>query len=44
MDFSNILDGLDTASAVTAIVAAGTLIAVVGFAKWGTKKVARFFG
>lgn len=44
MDFSGVLDGLSTATAVTAIVAAGALIAVVGFGKWATKKVASFFG
>lgn len=43
MDFSNILSGLDTATAVTAILGAGALLAMVGFAKWATKKVATFF-
>ena len=43
-DFSGILDGLDGATAVTAIVAAAAILAVVGFAKWGAKKVAKFFG
>ncbi len=44
MDFSDILTGLSTTTAVTAVIAAGALIAVVGFAKWATKKVASFFG
>jgi hypothetical protein len=43
-DYSGILSGLDTSTAITAIVAAGALLAGVGFAKWATKKVARFFG
>jgi hypothetical protein len=43
-DFSGILDGLDTGTIVTAIVAACAIIALVGFAKWGGKKLARFFG
>jgi hypothetical protein len=44
MDFSGILDGLSTTTAVVAIVAAGALVAAVGFGKWATKKVASFFG
>lgn len=44
MDFSGILDGLSTTTAVTAIIAAGALLAGVGFAKWAAKKVASFFG
>lgn len=43
-DYGNILSGLDTTAAITAIIAAGALLAGVGFAKWATKKVARFFG
>ena len=43
-DYSSILTGLDTSTAITAIVGAGVIIAGVGFAKWATKKVARFFG
>ncbi len=43
-DFSGILDGLDTGTIVTAILAAAALIAIVGFAKWGAKKLAKFFG
>jgi hypothetical protein len=43
-DYSSILTGLDTSTAVTAVIGAGVLLAGVGFAKWATKKVARFFG
>jgi hypothetical protein len=43
MDYSGILSGLDPATAVTAIIGAGALLAMVGFAKWATKKVATFF-
>lgn len=42
--YSSILSGLDTTTAIAAIIGAGTLLAGVGFAKWATKKVARFFG
>ena len=42
--YDGILSGLDTGAAITAIIAAGALLAGVGFAKWATKKVARFFG
>ncbi|MFA5976589.1 MAG: capsid protein [Elusimicrobiota bacterium] len=38
------LTGLDTSTAITAVIGAGVLLAGVGFAKWATKKVARFFG
>lgn len=44
MDFGDILTGVDSASAVTAIIAAGAILALPGFAKWATKKVAGFFG
>lgn len=44
MDFSGILTGIDSATAVTAIVAAGAIMALPGFAKWATRKVAGFFG
>lgn len=44
MDFSGILDGLSTTTAVTAIVGAAALIALVGFASWASRKVAGFFG
>lgn len=43
-DYSSILSGLDSSTAITAIVGAGVILAGVGFAKWATKKVARFFG
>lgn len=43
-DFSGILSGVDGGTAVTAIVAAAAILAVVGFAAWGAKKVGRFFG
>ena len=43
-DYSSILSGLDTSKAIAAIIGAGVLLAGVGFAKWATKKVARFFG
>lgn len=42
--YSSILTGLDTSTAIAAIIGAGALLAGVGFAKWATKKVARFFG
>lgn len=44
MDFSGVLTGLSTATAVTAVIGAGALIAAVCFASWATKKVASFFG
>lgn len=43
-DFSSILVGLDGSTAVTAILAAAVILALVGFAKWGAKKVGKFFG
>jgi hypothetical protein len=43
MDFSTILDGLLTGTAVGAVISAGALIALFGFAKWATRKVATFF-
>ena len=43
-DYSSILTGLDASTATTAIIGAGAILAGVGFAKWATKKVARFFG
>jgi hypothetical protein len=42
--YGDILTGLDSATAVTAVIGAGALLAGVGFAKWATKKVATFFG
>lgn len=44
MDFSGITEGLSAATAVTAVVSAAALLAMVGFAKWAAKKVAGFFG
>lgn len=44
MDFSTILTGLDSATAVTAILGAGAILAAPGFAKWAVKKVAGIFG
>lgn len=43
-DFSSILTGLDASTAITAVLAAAVIIAGVGFAIWGGKKVAAFFG
>lgn len=43
-DYSSILTGLDSSTAITAVIGAGVILAGVGFAKWATKKVARFFG
>ena len=43
-NFSSILSGLDASTAVTAILAAAVILALVGFAKWGAKKVGKFFG
>lgn len=42
--FSNILTGLDASTAIAAIIGAAALLAAVGFARWGAKKVAGFFG
>ncbi|AIC11451.1 hypothetical protein [Xylella fastidiosa] len=41
---SDILSGLDVKAAVAALIGAASLIALVGFTKWGAKKVAGFFG
>ncbi|MDC6413601.1 capsid protein [Xylella fastidiosa] len=41
---ADILSGLDVKSAAAALIGAAALIAVVGFTKWGAKKVAGFFG
>lgn len=43
-DFSGILSGLDNSTIITALVSAGSILVGVSFAKWGTKKVAGFFG
>jgi len=44
MDFSAITAGLDSSTIVTAGIAACALIAVVGFAIWGGRKLANMFG
>ncbi|SOZ12723.1 hypothetical protein [Cupriavidus taiwanensis] len=44
VDASGVLAGISAASVVTAIVAAGAIYALPGFAKWAIKKVAGFFG
>lgn len=43
-DFSGILDGIDATTIVTAIVAGAAILGLVGFARWGAKKVAKLFG
>lgn len=43
-DFSGILDGIDGTTAVTAMLAGAAILALVGFAKWGAKKLGKFFG
>lgn len=44
MDFDSVLAGLAVAGIVTAIITAGALKASPNFAKWGTNKLASFFG
>lgn len=44
VDASGVLSGIDSSSVVTAIVAAGAIMALPGFAKWAIKKTASFFG
>jgi Xanthomonas phage major coat protein len=44
MDFSSILEGLSVTSGTTALIAAGALIALMGFTGWASRKVAGFFG
>ncbi|MCL1532668.1 MULTISPECIES: hypothetical protein [Xanthomonas] len=43
MDFGGITTGLDAATIVAAAIAACALIATVGFAIWGGKKLANMF-
>lgn len=43
-DFSGILDGIDASTIVTGIVAGAAILGLVGFARWGAKKVAKLFG
>ena len=42
-DFSSVLAGLSASTAITAILGAGVIVAGVGFARWGVRKVAGFF-
>lgn len=42
-DFSSILEGFDISTAVVALIAVAALIAVLGFASWAAKKIAKFF-
>jgi hypothetical protein len=44
LDASGVLAGVDSTTVVTAIVAAGAIMALPGFAKWAIKKTATFFG
>lgn len=44
MDFSSITTGLEVSTIVTAIIAGCALIATVGFAYWGGRKLANMFG
>lgn len=43
MDFSDTLKGLSVALVVTAIVGAGSLMALPGFGRWVVDRVASFF-
>jgi hypothetical protein len=43
-DYGSILTGVDGSAAVTAFVAAAAILALVGFGKWISKKIGRFFG
>ncbi|WP_211453027.1 hypothetical protein [Collimonas antrihumi] len=43
-DFSSISSGIDASTIVTAIVAMGAIMILPGVAKWGSKKLATFFG
>lgn len=42
--YDTILDGLDAGDAVTAFIAAATILALAGFAKWLSKKIGKYFG
>lgn len=42
--YADITTGLDTATVITAVIAAAALLAGVGFAKWAAKKLGTFFG
>jgi hypothetical protein len=41
---STIFSNLDQGDIIASFIAGGVVIAAVGFAKWGTKKAAKFFG
>lgn len=43
-DYGDILTGLDADVAVTAFIAAATILALVGFGRWLSKKVGKYFG
>lgn len=44
LDFTSILAGFTAGSIITAVIAGATVLAAVLFARWGARKVARFFG
>ena len=43
-DYSTILSGLDAGDAVVVFIAAAAVLAAVGFGKWISKKVGKYFG
>lgn len=43
MDFSGILTDIDGTTAATALIGAAAVLALVGFASWGARKVGNFF-
>ena len=43
-DYSGILAGVDGSAAVTAFIAAAAILALVGFARWLSKKIGKYFG
>jgi hypothetical protein len=44
MDFSGVLTGLDASGVTIAMIAAAGIIALVGFAFWGSTVLGTFFG
>jgi hypothetical protein len=44
MDFSGILEGLSAATATAAVIGAAAIMALIGFAIYGGRRVAGFFG
>lgn len=42
-DFGSIISALNASTALTAVVSAAAVLAVVAFSSWGAKSVARFF-